>query len=496
MLMFRTQNRQMSIWEAVLPDELRLLPRELALVDGLLDDPSFWDPFRPHFHETFGRPSIPIETYLRMMFLKSRYGLGYERLCVEVADSISWQIFCRMPLAGDVPSPSTLGKITKRVGDGVIQAVNDALLARAAAAGLVDLSKVRVDSTVVEANVSYPTDSGLLTKAVRRIGLLVVAIWACGAALRTPFRNRTRSAVRRCWAIGHSLKRRSEESRETVWRLNLELAQIAEKAVGDADAVLRNARRFLHEKRNDRDGRLRRKLDDLAVLLERTRRIIDQTRERMAGQKPDGASRIVSLHDGDARPISKGRLDKKVEFGYKCQVVDNRDGLVLDYSVHQGNPSDKGLLLPAVRRIKARFGRVPARVAADRGYYSEQVETDLAAEGVAKVAIPKIGDKNDERREHEHQRWFRRLVIWRTGAEARISRLKNNYAMARTLFDGTDGTTRWCGWVVFAHNTVTLTRLIEPDSALRIRRSRRNRQAPPEPAATGPPPPADLALTA
>lgn len=485
--MFRTQNRQMSIWETVLPEIARLMPRELALVDALLDDPVFWEPFRPFFDAGFGRPSIPIETYLRLMFLKSRYGLGYERLCVEVADSISWQIFCRIPLATAVPAPSTLNKITNRVGEEVVLAVNDVLLERAAAAGLVDLAQVRVDSTVVEANVSYPTDSGLLTKAVRRICLLVVAIWAMGAALRTPFRIRTRSATRRMWSIASSLKRRSDESRAAVRRLNLELAEIAERTVDDADAVLVNARRFLRERRGNADGRLRRKLCELEVLLGRTRRIIDQTRQRLGGQTPDGATRIVSPHDGDARPIAKGRLDKPVEFGYKAQIVDNRDGLVLDYSVHQGNPNDRALLLPAIQRIRARFGAVPKRVTADRGYHSDSLDTDLAAVGVSKVAVPRIGYKSAERSVHERQRWFRRLVIWRTGAEARISRLKNSYGMRRTLYDGLPGATIWCGWAILAHNAVTLAHLHDPDSCHRRRRSRTNRQAPGGPSATGPP---------
>lgn len=175
------------MWEAILPVEVRRLSGELALVDELLDDPSFWEPFRPYFDPAWGRPSIPIETYLRMVFLRYRYRLGYERLCVEIADSISWQIFCRIPVGADVPAPSTLAKITRRIGDDVVREVNGALLLRAADRGLVDLSRVRADTTVVEANVAYPTDSGLLAKGIRRIGRLVGRIKGRGAAARTSF---------------------------------------------------------------------------------------------------------------------------------------------------------------------------------------------------------------------------------------------------------------------------------------------------------------------
>jgi IS5 family transposase len=103
--MLRTTNPQHSLWEAVVPAAILGLPAELARVDHLLDDPAFWEPFRAHFDPVVGRPSIPIETYLRMMFLKFRWRLGYELLCREVADSISWQRFCRIPWAGRCPIP-------------------------------------------------------------------------------------------------------------------------------------------------------------------------------------------------------------------------------------------------------------------------------------------------------------------------------------------------------------------------------------------------------
>ncbi len=87
--MLRTTNPQPSLWEQILPPALLGLPAELARVDALLDDEAFLAPFRPHFHPSLGRPSVPIDTYLRMLFLKFRYGLGDELLCREVADSIS-----------------------------------------------------------------------------------------------------------------------------------------------------------------------------------------------------------------------------------------------------------------------------------------------------------------------------------------------------------------------------------------------------------------------
>ena len=165
--MFRTVNDQPTLWDSILPPELLVLPVELGRVDALLDDPVFFAPFAAYFDARIGRPSIPMETYLRLMFLKFRYRLGYESLCREVSDSISWQRFCRIPFGTRVPHPTTLMKITTRCGDDAVTGLNEALLAKAAAAKLLRTDKVRADTTVVEAAVAYPTDSGLIGQGDR-----------------------------------------------------------------------------------------------------------------------------------------------------------------------------------------------------------------------------------------------------------------------------------------------------------------------------------------
>src|SRR3954463_12939587 len=183
--MLRTVADQPTLWEAILPEELRRLPVELARVDVLLADPVFFAPFVPFFDPRIGRPSTPMETYLRLMFLKFRYRLGYESLCREVSDSITWRRFCRIPLDGAVPHPTTLMKLTTRCGSAAVDGLNEALLAKAAEAKLLRTSRVRADTTVVPANVCYPTDASLLAKAVRRIAATGERIRAAGGAVRT-----------------------------------------------------------------------------------------------------------------------------------------------------------------------------------------------------------------------------------------------------------------------------------------------------------------------
>jgi IS5 family transposase len=179
-IVFRTVNDQPTLWDSILPPELLVLPAELGRVDALLDDPVFFAPFAAYFDARIGRPSIPMETYLRLMFLKFRYRLGYESLCREVSDSISWQRFCRIPFGTRVPHPTTLMKITTRCGDDAVAGLNEALLAKAAAAKLLRTDRVRADTTVVGAAVGYPTDSGLLAKVIGSMARTVARIKAAG----------------------------------------------------------------------------------------------------------------------------------------------------------------------------------------------------------------------------------------------------------------------------------------------------------------------------
>jgi transposase, IS5 family len=459
--MFRTIGDGPSPWESLLPPELLRLPAELARVDALLDDPAFFAPFAPYFHPVLGRPSTPVECYLRLMFLKFRYRLGYESLCAEVADSISWRRFCRIGLDGPVPHPTTLMKLTSRCGPEAVAGLNEALWAKAAGQKLLRTGRVRADTTVIAANVAYPTDVGLLAKAVVKLVRTVRRVQAAGGATGTKMTDRRRAAARRAHEMAAQMRARSklgkDQSTAAIRRVSAGLADLAEKAAAEAAAVLRNGRRAVPKALSGRvRGWLVRALDELAVTIERTATIVAQARTRLAGQTPAGAARLVSLHDADARPIRKGRIDKPVEFGYKAQVADNDDGVILDYSVEYGAVPDAPQLAPAVHRIHRRTQKVPRTVTADRGYGEPAVERDLHALGVRTIAIPRKAKPSPARKAIEHQRAFRRHVKWRTGSEGRISYLKRCYGWDRTRLDGRNGAAIWCGHGVFAHNLVKI----------------------------------------
>lgn len=171
------------------------MPAELVAVDALLDDPRFFEPFRRHFDPVWGRPSIPIETYLRLMFLKYRYRLGYETLCAEVTDSLSWLRFARIPIGGSAPHPSTLMKITTRCRPELIEELNSALIAKAVEIGVVDMGWLRADTTVVPADITYPTDSGLLVRGITWSPGSKQPVLPRAPSSMTPPRSRVRARI-------------------------------------------------------------------------------------------------------------------------------------------------------------------------------------------------------------------------------------------------------------------------------------------------------------
>jgi transposase, IS5 family len=451
----RESDPQTTIWELLLPEELKRLPAELAQVDAYLDDERFIAPWRMLFDRRLGRPSVPVDTLLRLLYLKHRYQLGYESLCREVSDSIGWRRFCRIPLDRPVPHPTTLVKLVRRAGPEVIEQLNQALLDKLAQDKLLRGRKLRVDTTVVEADIDYPTDAGLLADAVGKLGGLVRRVKARGAARQTRFRDRGRAAGRRMRKLGQTLRRRSgEAAMAEVQQVTAELARLASQTLRQVRPVWRNARRAL--RRRPQDGRLARLVGELEATMTHSRRLLAQTRQRLQGERviPD---RLVSLADPDARPIRKGKPQRPTEFGYTALVAEDERGFVADHQVHLGNPPDAPQLVPAVKRVVQVTGRVPGSVAGDRGFGTAANDRELAELGVARIGVQRKGTLSAARAAQERTRWFRRLRNWRIGIEARISHLKRGFGLRRTRMRRLAGARTWVGLGIFPYNLQRMT---------------------------------------
>jgi IS5 family transposase len=224
--------------------------------------------------------------------LKHRYQLGYETLCREVNDSISWRRFCRIGLDQPVPHPTTLVKLVGRAGPAVIEQLNAALLAKLAGDKLLRCRKLRIDTTVVGANVAYPTDLGLLARAVGKLHTTAKRVQAAGGATRTRVRDRRRAARRRAREVARAMRSRTGDATQLVFAVTRQVAALAEAQLADARRVVANTRRALG-RRADAAGRCTAVADDRKTTIARTRRLLDQASTRLAGGMPDGASRLA-----------------------------------------------------------------------------------------------------------------------------------------------------------------------------------------------------------
>lgn len=372
--MLRLRDSQVELFDAVMPLEAKVLSRELAAVDALLDDDRFLAPFVARFSCSIGRPTVPIETYLRLMYLKHRHSLGYESLVKEVADSLSWRRFCRLGWLDPVPHPTTLLKLTQRFGTEIVEELNRETLKAAVEKKVLRSRRLRVDCTAMEADVRYPTDSGLCAHAVSRVGRAVAAVKAAGLGLGTKFRNRRRSASKVARKLSLGLGRPG--SKETVLRHTGQLRDLAQSALKQAQRVLDNARR--RAPRAERRGRA--VLKKLAQEIERGERVVMQTTRRLAGEAVI-ADRVISLCDFDARPLRRGKPQRPKRVRLQGRARRHEGGLRGCPPGHFGNPFDTDTLRPLLQQAKAVGMRVRT-VFADRGFGNEAADAAIQAEAI------------------------------------------------------------------------------------------------------------------
>jgi IS5 family transposase len=452
------ESPQTQIYETLLPSELCKLNDELSKVSFLLDNENFLDPFIAGFKTTIGRPTVPVQTYLRIMYLKYRHGLGYETLVEQIRDSIMWRIFCRIPFDKPIPHSTTLIKLTKKYGPGVIENLNQVLVNEAREKKLVLGRKLRCDTTVVEANIHYPTDASLLSDCVRVITRTVKKIKEQGVAIEAEFHNRTRSVKKRIYAIAKVLKKRTNEARQDVKEITAGILSTTREVVSQAEQVLNEVRQHISDQAGAATVKVGRAVQSLESTVETAQRIIAQTVSVLEGNIHI-KDRIVSVFDTDARPIMKGKLHAPTEFGMKLLVQDTENKIITRYQVFEGNPCDDVLLVPAVDAHIDMFGRAPKSVATDRGFASPKNEAALRKKGVADISLPRRGKITDERRYYQAMPWFKKLQRWRAGEEAQISLLKRKYGLGRSLSRGASGTRSWVGLGILAHNLRQIARL-------------------------------------
>lgn len=453
-------DRAESLWEEALPIEVRELPEELAALDRLLLDPELLAPIVERFRRELieaergvlsdGRPTIAMETYVRLMVLKQRFGWGYRTLVAEVSDSIHLRRFCRISLAERVPDESTVRKLARRIGPEVVAELTRGLIERATRERRFRPRAVRIDSTVVEADVRYPTDAGLASHGVRALAREGRKLARTVGEQRARVRDRSRAMGHRLRAIGRTIRRRSGEAKAEVLGLTAETGELLERSLKEARRLAAAAKRRARGRGARAKLRAAARLEELA---ERCERVAEQIGKRVKGEPI--SDRIVSLSDPDARPIRKGKLGKPNELGYVAQLAEVTEntkrgarGLLLPASTMPGNPAENQLL-PGTAEELRRLGIWPREVALDGAFQPGPTNEALAELGPERVFI-------SGRRGAGSRRTERRLQRYRTGAEGRISHLKRRYGLGRSRLKGAEGQRIWTEWAILAYNADTL----------------------------------------
>jgi len=435
-----------SLWESVLPPELFQMNEELTRVDKLLDDKRFFAPFRQRFGTTIGRPTTAVATYLRMMYLKHRYQLGYEVLVKEVSDSLAWRRFCHLDLGDRVPDSTTLIKLTHKYGADTVRSLNDALVLKLKEGKVIRGKKLRVDTTVVESDIHHPTDTGLLTDGIRVITRVVSKLKKLVPGIGSRFVKHTRKAKKVYLGLMKAMKGRTSQDDTTLRKARGKLVKITGEVIAGGRAV--QAELELLQEKPPLVNRLR---EQLGEWIEVAEKVVRQTQEVTKGNRHI-PRRLVSLFDVGARPIKRGKSRADTEFGRKVLLGETDHGIITTYDVLEENPADTALLKPAVRGHRRLFRKRLKAVAGDRGLYSRANEDWLKDGGVKQVSIPKRGKVGEERCSYQKQSWFKRLQRFRVGIEARISLLKRKFGLKRSRLRGSPGVNIWVGQGIFAHN--------------------------------------------
>lgn len=376
---------------------------------------------------------------LRVLVLKQMNGFSYRELAFHLADSVTYRTFCRFGALEPTPTRATLAENLKKVRPETLQTIVAVVIRYAAKTGVERGRKVRVDSTVVQANVHAPTDSSLLWDGVRVLTrLLQRANERFGFGLYADHRRR---AKRRMLAIQHT---GSPSKRRAAYR---DLLKVTGKTMGYAQRAVDHL--AAHPEAEKLEG----ELAHYAGLLER---VIDQTRRRVLdGEKVPASEKLVSLFEPHTDIIRKDRRDTL--YGHKIFVTGGASGLILDCVIEVGNPADSTLALPMLQRQTALYDRPPRQAAMDGGFASKDNLKDAKALGISDVCFQK--KRGLKVSEMTRSSWvYKRLRDFRAGIEGLISFLKRAFGLDRCTWRGAESFQSYVQASVLAANLLTLAR--------------------------------------
>jgi len=465
--MVRRAYAQRSVFEVLLPDGDKLWSTELRAIDEILDDDVLVDVVdaalrrRHPLSGRRGRLGTPATVVLRLLVLKHLRDWSFDDCEREVRGSLVYRAFCRIDCER-VPDAKTLIRLAHLLGPETLKPVLERVVQLARQRGVTRGQRLRVDTTVVETDIHYPTDSSLLADGVRVLTRTMKRLGARarGAAIRV--RDRTRSVRRRVFEIVQRTRAAGRGSARTQATRNARVTTLYKEVMAIARTVVRHADTMLHDMphpRGRRSARLRDRLRQTAGLV---RRVLDQTRARIIKGDTHHPDKILSIFEPHTEGIRKGKAAKPTEFGKVVKIQEAEGQIITDYHVCPTRVPDKTLWTLALDRHRGLFGRAPRLAVADAGFASAANERAALDCGVKRVVLPRRGPPAGGGPAPPGQRWYRRGLRWRTGSEGRISAVKRGQGLRRCRYRGEAGMERWVGLGIIAGNLLVLGRARPP----------------------------------
>lgn len=426
---------------------------ELAKMSAVLDEnPEIIEEaardLRVGLKET-GALGMTVEQALRSAIIYQLKCYSYREAADRIADSYNFRKFTRF-YGRKVPHFTNFEKAIKKIRPQTFEKINDLLVAHAIKKKLEDGKSLRADATVVETNIHYPTDAGLLWDSVRVLDRLMKGARDNCPSAAFEYHDRTRRGKKLTYKITMIKGKGADKKRQRWYRVLLKVAdEVLEMA--------RNCRLALGRDGLDYDEKtfallFRDELDNYIPLAERAagqceRRVLD-------GETVPAGEKIVSIFEPHTDIIRRGKTISPTEFGHKVLFATGGSGLVLQYQVCEGNPGDGEFMEYMLEKHLGQFGQGPRDFAADRRFFSEENERVAASDpfNVERVSIPKPGRRSLERSALEKQSWFKRLQRFRAGIEGGLSTLLRCFGLGRCLWRGFESFKSWVGLSVFAYN--------------------------------------------
>jgi len=400
--------------------------------------------------KTRGRPGTTAEIILRMMLLKHFRDWSFEDLTREVRANLVYREFTRIG-GGKVPDDKTMGRLARQLGPEVVEKVHQRIVEIGLEKKVASGRKLRVDTTVVEANIHYPTDSTLLGDGVRVLTRLMKRVGVVAGQVGTRLRDRSRSIKLKVLAVARASRNKTESGKKKLKQSYLALLEGTSRVVGQAKKFSKEIAEGIKRGNRKLLRKARQQLDDM---IPRVQQVIRQTRQRVLHGNTRAEGKLVSIFEPETEVIRKGKAKKPNEFGKLVKIQEVENQLITHYEVLEKRPADSTLLIPSLQQHMQQFGCAPKAIAADPGFFSAANEAAAEKMGVKRVSIPANGTPGKQRKEKQKKRWFKKLQKWRTGCEGRISILKRRHGLQRSRYKGIRGMKRWVGLGVIADNVI------------------------------------------